>query len=64
MQTLKQFRQGFYVGGCALMTMGTLGWMISDNFNFQKKQIINDYENKIKKLNDEISKLKTDRTKE
>lgn len=64
MQTLKQFSQGFYVGGCAVMTMGTLGWMISDNFNSQKKQIINDYENKIKNLNNEISKLKMDKTKE
>jgi hypothetical protein len=58
MQTLKQFSQGIYVGGCAVMSIGTLGWMVSDSFEFQKKQIINDYENKIKNLNNEINKLK------
>jgi hypothetical protein len=64
MQTLKQFSQGIYVAGCALMTMGSLGWMMLDNFKFQKKQLIRDYDNKIKILNDEINKLKMDKTKE
>ena len=56
----KQYSQGLYVAGCALMSGTTLGYMMVDAHKNEKKQIINKYEKQIKLLNNEtkITKLK------
>lgn len=48
-----KFSQGILVSGCAVMTFATLGFMINDSFEIQKKQMKNMYESQIKVLNEE-----------
>lgn len=58
----KQFGQGISVGGCAVMSILTLSYMANDIHTMEKKQIKSTYEKQIKVLNEEIDKLKEERT--
>jgi hypothetical protein len=60
----RQFNQGIAVAGCALMSFSTLGYMINDSHQIEKKQIRLMYENKIVDLNNKISELVIDRNNE
>lgn len=60
MALYKQFSQGIMVGGCALISFGTLGYMINDSHKIQKKQIQTKYEKQILDLNNEINKLRVE----
>jgi hypothetical protein len=62
MALYKQFSQGASVAICAAMSAGTLGYMMLDSHKMEKKQIRIDYEKQIKVLNNEIEKLKLERT--
>jgi hypothetical protein len=54
----KQFSQGIAVAGCAVMSISTLGYMLNDSHQIEKKQLRSKYENQIMNLNQEINKLK------
>jgi hypothetical protein len=58
----RQFSQGISVAGCAIMSFVTLGYMVNDIHTNEKKQIKSTYEKQIKVLNEEIEKLKEERT--
>lgn len=55
----KQYSQGIYVGLSALTSFVTLGYIIKDSYNIEKKQIENKYNDQIKKLNLEIDTLRS-----
>lgn len=58
----RQFSQGLSVAGCAVMSAVTLGYMMNDCYNMEKRQIKSTYEKQIKVLNEEIEQLKYERT--
>jgi hypothetical protein len=45
-----KYNQGLYVGGCAVMSILTLGYLANDTHKIEKKQIINYYEKQINEL--------------
>jgi len=53
-----KFSQGISVGGCALMSIGTLGYMLNDSHNIQMKLLETKYGKQIIDLNNEINNLK------
>ncbi len=57
-----KFSQGISVGLCGAISASTLGYMMFDVFKMEKKQIRNDYEKQIKVLNEEIEKLRLEKT--
>ncbi len=59
----RQFSQGIAVSVCASMSFMTLGYMMNDSHRIEKKQLTNEYENKIKALNDKIDKLRLENDK-
>ena len=58
---LKQISQGLYVTVGAISSFLTLGYMINDNHKIEVKYLKNNYETEIKKLTDEIEKMKQER---
>jgi hypothetical protein len=62
MALYRQFRQGGAVAICAAMSTATLSYIILDCYKIEKKQITSNYEKKIKILNNEIEKLKLEKT--
>jgi hypothetical protein len=45
-----KYNQGLYVGGCAFMSIMTLGYLANDIHKMEKKQIIQYYEKQINEL--------------
>ena len=59
----RQFSQGIAVSVCASMSFVTLGYMMNDSHRIEKKQLANEYENRIQALNDKITKLRLENDK-
>jgi hypothetical protein len=54
----RQFSQGIAVAGCGLISFSTLSYIMCDSHKINRKMLINQYEEKINKLNIEIEALK------
>ena len=53
----KQFNQGIAVAVCALSSFLTIGYMTTDNYKMETRQLTREYEEKLKVLKDENKRL-------
>jgi hypothetical protein len=57
-RTFAKYEQAIVVAGCSLTSFVTMGWMINDIQMREKKELIMNYEKKIKTLKEENRGLK------
>lgn len=57
-----KYNQALIVGGCAVTSFVTMGWMVNDIHLREKAQIKKDYENKLEVLTREIQELKANKS--
>lgn len=57
-----KYNQALIVGGCAMTSFVTMGWMVTDIHQREKSQIKKDYENKLEILTREIEELKANKS--
>lgn len=55
---LNKFNQGAMVGFGGLVSFSILSYIITDNYNCERKRLINNYENKIVEYERQIVSLK------
>ena len=53
-----KYNQALIVGGCAMTSFVTMGWMVNDIHLREKAQLKSEYENKIEVLTKQIEVLK------
>ena len=54
-----EYGQGLIVAGCAMTSISTMGWMVNDIHQREKRTIQQNYESKIKMMEEHIKTLKS-----
>lgn len=56
-RALAEYSQALVVAGCAVTSFATIGWMVNDVHLQEKKKIHQNYESKIKVMEEHIKTL-------